>query len=118
MCNAIESTLSWCYTMEFLLQFVSQRWEKKIHCKSQQTRYTLQSRATICNGFRKSPQPLQKVERELYDKMKYEDLGYITDRVNTVVFNFMAYSAVWGHLPIRRQNKFKKTGWRFFNLLQ
>ena len=62
--------------------------EKKIHCKSQQTRYTLQSRATICNGFRKSPQSLQKVERELYDKMKYEDLGYITDRVNTVVFNY------------------------------
>ena len=37
--------------------------EKEIHCKLQETYYTLQSRAATCNGFKKSQQSLQKVER-------------------------------------------------------
>ena len=36
--------------------------EKEMHCKLQNTCYTLQSRAATCNGFKKSLQSLQEVE--------------------------------------------------------
>ena len=64
-----------CYTCNFLCN-LSDSAEKEIHCKLQETRHTLQSRAATysgfknmlqslvatCNVFKKSLQSLQKVE--------------------------------------------------------
>ena len=41
---------------------LSRNVEKEIYYKLQETRYTLQSRAAACNGFKKSLQSLQKLE--------------------------------------------------------
>ena len=40
--------------------------EKEIHCKLQETSYTLQSRAATYKGFKKSLQSLQKVKLLIY----------------------------------------------------
>ena len=50
---------------------------KKIHCKLQETCYTLESWAAICNGFKASLQSLQEVE-----------LGSI---VSDTWYNFLCY---------------------------
>ena len=53
--------LSWCYTVQFSFN-LSGNVGKKGHCKLQETCYTLQSWATICNGFKKSLQSLQELQ--------------------------------------------------------
>ena len=85
--------------------------QKEIHCKLQETCYTLQSLVTTCYGFKKSLQSLQKVEPSFTASVTQRNFFAtcvamaLTDKLQRVICPLSNLSGNWFGLATISQSR-------------